>query len=149
MGGRGGSSNMGGGGGNPFPNSLVQDTVYHGTNIPNIIEFSTSGRESSGAIFFGKEEDYAEEEAYLKHERSGGEQTMYEAKVDIRNPLEVTLPPGQFADNVVEARYIKQAKAAGHDSVIFHSNTGDPYLDDTFYAVFSPKQVKIQNRRKI
>lgn len=149
MGGRGGSSGMAGSSSNPFPRSVVQETVFHGTNVPDITEFSTSGRESSGAIFFGKDEDYAEEEAYLKHERSGGEQTMYEAKLDIRNPLEVTLPPGQFADNHVEARYIRQAKAAGHDAVIFHSNTGDPYLDDTFYAVFSPKQVKITNRRKI
>lgn len=149
MGGRGSSSGMTGSSSNPFPNSIVQETVFHGTNVPNITEFSTGGRESSGAIFFGKEEDYAEEEAYLKHERSGGEQTMYEAKLDIRNPMEVTLPPGQFADNHVEARYIRQAKTAGNDAVIFHSNTGDPYLDDTFYAVFSPKQVKITNRRKI
>ena len=149
VGGRGGGSNMSGSSSNPFPRSVVQETVFHGTNVPNITEFSTGGRESSGAIFFGKEEDYAEEEAYLKHEANGGEQTMYEAKLDIRNPMEVTLPPGQFADNHVEARYIRQAKAAGHDAVIFHSDTGDPYLDDTFYAVFSPKQVKITNRRKI
>ena len=150
MGGRGSSSGMsGGGGGNPFPNSLIQGTVFHGTNVPNITTFSTEGRESNGAIFFGNQEDYAEEEAYVKQEANGGKQTLYEAKLDIRNPLEVTLPPGQFADNNVEGRYIKQAKAAGHDAVIFHSNTGDPYLDDTFYAVFDPKQVKIVGKRSL
>ena len=149
MGGRSGSSGMSNNSSVPFPKSLVQNTVFHGTNVPNITTFQSSGRESNGAIFFGKEEDYAEEEAYVKHEAHGGEQTMYEAKLDIRNPLEVTLPPGQFADPSTEKKYIKQAKAAGNDSVIFHSNTGDPYMDDTFYAVFSPKQVKITGRRKI
>lgn len=142
-----GSSKLSGTSG--FPHSLVKNTVFHGTNVPNITEFSTNGRESNGAIFFGKSEDYAEEEAYVKYEDHGGEQTMYEAKLDIRNPLEVTLSGGQFGDPSVEKRYIKQAKAAGYDSVIFNSNTGNPYLDDTFYAVFSPKQIKIMNKRKI
>ena len=144
MGGRGSGSGMSGG----FSGSLVQETVYHGTNVPNITSFSTGGRESNGAIFFSASEDYAEEEAYEKSSR-GGQQTMYEVKLNIRNPMEVTLTGGQFADPTVERRYIQRAKAAGHDSVIFHSNTGNPYLDDTFYAVFSPKQIKIKNRRKI
>lgn len=74
---------------------------------------------------------------------------MYEVKVNIQNPMEVTLKGNQFADPVVESRYIRQAKAEGRDSVIFHSDFGDPYLDDTFYAVFSPKQVRIKKRRKL
>lgn len=144
MGGHGGNSGISSG----FSSSLVQETVYHGTNVSNITSFSTGGRESNGAIFFSASEDYAEEEAYEKSSR-GGQQTMYEVKLNIQNPMEVTLTGNQFGDPTIERRYIQQAKATGHDSVIFHSNTGDPYLDDTFYAVFSPKQVKITGRRKI
>jgi len=151
MGGRGSSSGMVGSGSNPFPDSLVKATVYHGTDVPDITEFSTGGRESNGAIFFGATQDYVEEMAFIKWEDNDneGDMTMYEAKLDIRNPMEVTLPGNQFGDPTVESKYIRQAKAAGNDSVIFHSNTGDSYYDDTFYAVFSPDQIKITNKRRI
>lgn len=129
--------------GNRFLDSIVQDIIYHGTNVPDIAMFSTDGPESNGAIFFAKEEDYAEEMAYLKHKVHGGKQTVYRAKIDIRNPLDVTLPQGQFTDPVVERTYIELAKNTGYDSVVFRNAAGNPYLDATFYAVFSPEQVQI------
>lgn len=146
MGGRGMSSKVGGG---DFSNSLVQDTLYHGTNVNNITSFSTSGRESNGAIFFADDPDYAEEEAYVKQESSGGEKTMYEVKLNIRNPMEVTLNGNEFGDPTRERKYIEAAKRAGNDSVIFHSNTGYDYMDQTFYAVFDAKQIKITGKKKI
>ena len=140
MGGRGDSAAGG------FSKSLVQATVYHGTNVADITKFSTGGKESNGAIFFANDPDYAEEEAYVKAER-GGERTLYEVKLNIRNPQEVTLSGSQFADPATEAKYIRAAKAAGHDAVIFHGSDG--FSDQTFYAVFSPKQVKIKNKKKL
>lgn len=133
----------------PFPKSLVQDTLYHGTNVDNITEFNTSGRESNGAIFFSDDADYAEEEAYVKSESKGGPKTMYEVKLNITNPLTVTLNDAEFADPAIESKYIKEAKAKGHDAVIFKSNYDNPIFNQTFYAVFSPKQVKIKGKKAI
>lgn len=135
--------------GDPFALSVMQDTVYHGTNVSGITSFRTDGEESNGAIFFSESEDYAEEEAYLKQERLGGTQNVYGVKLNIRNPLTVILNGAQFSDPIVERRYIQQAKTQGYDAVIFQSNTGNPLLDDTFYAVFSPEQIKIINRRQV
>lgn len=138
-------SSFGGGGG--FNTSVVQDTLYHGTNVPDITEFNTLGRESSGAIFFANDPDYAEEEAYVKSEADGGERTMYEVKLNVQNPMTVEMSERDFANNSVEKRHIEKAKAAGHDAVIF-KGTG-MFEDQTFYAVFSPKQVKITGRKAL
>lgn len=143
FGGRGASSP----GGN-FSNSLVKETVYHGTNADNITSFKTDGKESSGAIFFASDEDYAEEEAYIKGQK-GGVQTMYEVKLNIQNPMRVTLTGADFADNKKEKPFIEKAKAAGFDSVIFDNGETDKFFYQEFYAVFSPKQVKIVNKKKI
>lgn len=145
MGSRGASS---GRSNNPFPNSLVQDTLYHGTNVADITEFSTNGRESNGAIFFADDADYAEEEAYVKGEK-GGQQTMYEVKLNIKNPMTVTLKGDQFADPTIEKKIINEAKAKGYDSVIFKSDYDNPIFNQTFYAVFSSKQVKIIDKKKL
>ncbi len=130
--------------------SVVTKTLYHGTDIGNIEEFKSTGKESSGAIFFADDPDYAEEEAYVKNERSGNGQYMYEVKLDIKNPMYVTLPQDEFAMNNVEKRYIEEAKAKGHDAVIFTNNVpDDDIMKQTFYAVFDSKQVRIQNKRKL
>ena len=137
------------GGNNSFRNSVVTHTVYHGTDAGNITEFRTSGRESNGAIFFSDSEDYAEEEAYVKNERTGNGQFMYEVNLNIQNPLRVTLSEREFADNAVERRYIEQAKREGYDAVIFTNDTDNELMKDTFYAVFDKNQIKIQNKRKL
>lgn len=142
--GRGASKISSGG----FSTSLVQETVYHGTNNPNITSFNTSGRESNGAIFFADDPDYAEEEAYIKNENYGGEQTIYDVKLNIQNPTTVTLKAGDFGDPIKERKYIENAKKEGFDSVIF-KETGNPVSNSTFYAVFSPKQVKILKKNKL
>ena len=133
-------------GGN-FANSLVKDTVYHGTNIPNITKFSTSGKESNGAIYFANDIDYAEEEAYVKGS-STDNKYMYSVKLNIQNPMKVTLTGGDFADPTVERKYIQQARKTGKDAVIFdNGETGIFYQE--FYAVFDPKQIKINGVKKI
>lgn len=141
MGGRTSSS------GNGFSTSVVQATLYHGTNVPDISEFNTSGRESNGAIFFANDPDYAEEEANVKHEARGGTRTMYEVKLDVHNPMTVEMPEKDWAEPIPERKHIAAAKAAGHDAVIF-KGTG-MFSDQTFYAVFFPKQVKITGRRAL
>lgn len=128
---------------NPFPNSLVQETVFHGTNVPNITEFNTRGEQSNGAIFFASDG----EEAELHGSNKSGEQYMYEVKLDIRNPMRVT-NMYEWGDPSFEGKAIRQAKRQGYDSVIF-DNGFDGEEHSEFYAVFDPKQVKIQNRRKI
>ena len=132
-----------------FGDSIVKHVVYHGTDAGNITQFKTSGKESNGAIFFSDSEDYAEEEAYVKDERTGNGRFMYEVNLDIQNPLRVVLSESEFADNAVEKKYIEKAKREGHDSVIFTSDTDNEYLKDTFYAVFDSKQIKIRNKRRL
>ena len=138
MGGRSGSF-----GGSDFPNSLVQDTVFHGTNVSNITEFNTRGEQSNGAIFFAS--DY--EEAELHGSNKSGDEYMYEVKLDIQNPMRVTNME-QWGDPDFEGKAIRQAKRQGFDSVIF-DNGFDGAEHAEFYAVFSSDQVKIKNRRKI
>lgn len=141
MGGRGGSSGMRGG--NPFPRSLVQDTVYHSTNAPNITTFSTGGAQSNGAIFFASDEGEAELHGYNK---TGREHYTYEVNLDIQNPKRVTNME-EWGDPDFEGRAIRQAKRQGYDSVIFDSGfDGDEHAE--FYAVFSPSQVKIKSKRR-
>lgn len=144
MGGRGGSSGMRGSSSNPFPNSIVQETLYHGSVSPGITEFNTSGPASSGAIFFTDFEEQAMWEPDGKYWAKNPEPTLYEVKLDIRNPLRVDNRKTEN-DPSKEKRYIQQAKRQGHDSVIFF----DPRTDITNYAVFSPKQVKIIKKSKI
>lgn len=131
-----------------FSNSLIQATLYHGTDRPDIDKFTNTGRESNGAIFFADDSDYAEEEAYVKNERSGNGQYLYEVKLNIQNPYTVILPGNEFGDPSAERKYIQQAKAEGRDSVIF-KETGNPLGNQTFYAVFSPDQVKIERKKKL
>lgn len=143
MGGRGGSSGMRGSSSNPFPKSVVQDTVFHGTNVSNISEFNTRGEQSNGAIFFASDI----EEAEIHGANKSGDQYMYEVKLDIQDPMRVT-NMYEWGDPNFERKVIQQAKRQGHDSVIF-DNGFDGAEHSEFYAVFSPKQVKITNRRKI
>lgn len=135
---------MNGNNSNPFPNSLVQETLYHGSVSPNITEFNVYGPASNGAIFFTDFEEQALWEPQEKYWAKDSEPTLYEVKLDIRNPLRVD---NKLTENdpSKEKKYIQQAKRQGHDSVIFF----DDRTDITNYAVFSPKQVKITKKARI
>lgn len=106
--------------------------VYHGTNAV----FNTF-RQKNGVYFFSESRDYAESMA----EERGGTRVV-ETYLNIRNPLYVRMQEGDFTDPTKEARYIRQAKEKGHDGVAFVLNSGNELVDDTFYAVFTPKQIK-------
>ena len=142
IGGRGGSSGMQSRSLksplNPFPDSLIQDTVFHGTNVSNITEFNTRGEQSNGAIFFASDEEDAE----IHGSNKPGQQYIYEVNLDIRNPLRVENKT-HWGDPEIEGRYIRYAKISGNDSVVFSDGYGE-----FFYAVFSPEQVKIRNVKK-
>ena len=150
MGGRGVSSSMksvGSSGGydySDFSKSVVTETLYHGTNQDFDTFDVSKSIEGNGALFFADDEDYAEA---MAEERGGG--NIYDVKVNIQNPMTVTLPNNQFTDPTVERKYIEQAKEQGHDGVIFKEQNPDEFSAGTFYAVFSPKQVQIQDRRKV
>ena len=106
--------------------------VYHGTNV----EFNTF-QSKDGVYFFSESRDYAESMA----EERGGSRVV-EAYLNIRNPLYVQMKEGSFTDPAQEAPHIRQAKAEGHDGVVFTLNSGNDMVDDTFYAAFSPRQIK-------
>lgn len=106
--------------------------VYHGTNA----EFNTF-QSKNGVYFFSESRDYAESMA----EERGGSRVV-EAYLNIRNPLYVQMEEGSFTDPTQEAPYIRQAKAEGHDGVVFTLSSGNEMVDDTFYATFSPRQIK-------
>ncbi len=106
--------------------------VYHGTNQ----EFHTF-QSRNGAYFFSESQDYAESMA----EERGGDRVV-QAYLDMRRPLRVEMQPGEFSDPNYEARYLREAKAKGHDGVIFTLRTGNELVDDTFYAVFDSAQIK-------
>lgn len=106
--------------------------VYHGTNQ----EFHTF-QSRNGAYFFSESQDYAESMA----EERGGDRVV-QAYLDMRRPLRVEMQPGEFSDPNYEAKYLREAKAKGHDGVIFTLRTGNELVDDTFYAVFDSAQIK-------
>ena len=122
----------------------VMVTAYHGTNITDIVEFRTDGRESNGAIFFSHDKEYAEEAAYVKKQYHGGKITLYKADLLIRYPYVVRLAKGKFADCTVEKKYIEYAKAEGFDGVIFYNDEEEE--PDVFYAVFSPSQIRMREK---
>jgi len=129
--------------------SVVKTSLYHGTDTPDIREFNIEGRESNGAIFFADDKDYAEEEAYVKNEKSGKGKYLYEVNLDIQNPMRVKMPQKEFGDPVKERKYIEQAKAQGNDSVIFTNDTQDEWLKQTFYAVFDPARISIKSSHRL
>jgi len=128
---------------------VIPKTLYHGTDAANISEFNTQGKESNEAIFFADDADYAEEEAYVKNERTGKGKYLYEVSLNIKNPLQVKMKPDKFGDPIQERTYIKQAKAEGYDSVIFENDTDNELFKQKFYAVFDPTRIKIKNRRSL
>lgn len=128
---------------------VIPKTLYHGTDVANISEFNIQGKESNGAIFFADDVDYAEEEAYVKNERTGKGKYLYEVSLNIKNPLQVKMKPDKFGDPTQERIYIKQAKAEGYDSVIFENDTDDELFKQKFYAVFDPTHIKIKNKRSL
>ena len=83
----------------------------------------------------------------MAEEKGGGK--VYNVKVNIQKPYEVTLPKNEFSDPSIEKKYIKEAKDKGYDSVIFKEKDPDQYSAGTFYAVFSPDQVKIEKKETI
>lgn len=106
--------------------------VYHGTAG----EFNTF-RSKNGAYFFSESLDYAES---MMEERKGSR--IIQAYLDMRRPLRVQMQPGEFSDPAAETKYLREAKANGNDGVIFELRTGNELVDDTFYVVFSPTQIK-------
>ena len=106
--------------------------VYHGTDA----DF-TVFQSKAGTYFFSESRDYAESMA----EERGGTRIV-EAYLNIRDPFYVEMQPGEFSDDRKEAKYIRQAKNEGRDGVVFSLNTGNDIVDDVFYVVFSPEQIK-------
>lgn len=106
--------------------------VYHGTD-----RGFWSFDPELGAYWFSREIDYAEAMA----EERGGDRVL-SAYISMKNPMRISLPMGRFTDPAAEGPYIRRAKAEGYDGVIFDTDTDNPMLADTFYAVFRPEQIK-------
>lgn len=128
-----------------FEKSKVKETLYHGTN-KDFEEFKLNqGKEGNGALWFADDKMYAEEMAYeLSNSYKGN--TMYEVKINVQNPETVELSSREFADPSVEKDFILKAKKDGKDSVIFKEKKKDGTIGQTFYAVFSSEQVKIEKK---
>jgi len=134
---------------NNFSKSKVTKTIYHASpeDIKSFKEDyeALEDNEGSGAIWFSDKKDYTEQILEVKT----GSGYVYETKINIQNPMEVALPRGEFANDTVEAKYIKEAKAKGNDSVIFtRKGVQEEREQDTFYAVFSTEQIKIEKKEK-
>lgn len=106
--------------------------VYHGTD-----RGFWSFDPELDAYWFSKEIDYAQAMA----EERGGERVL-SAYISMKDPMYVSLPMGRFTDPAAEGPYVRKAKAEGRDGIIFHTDTDNPMLADTFYAVFRPEQIK-------
>lgn len=128
-----------------FSKSKVKETLYHGSP-KDFDEFDPEKSiEGNGAIWFSESEDYPESMI----EERGGTGYVFEVKINTQNPMEVDLPPNQFTDPTIERKYVEKAKSGGYDAVIFTNKTADEYSRDTFYAVFSAEQVRIEKKRKM
>lgn len=113
--------------------------VYHATG-KEFDAFKTDGNYSSGvrldAAFFSDKPDYSNE--YAAVAGRGKPVATIPAYVALRNPLEVNAAAREFSDPRFEQGVIEQARAAGHDGVIFR----DAETGDRFFAVFDPTQIK-------
>lgn len=106
--------------------------VYHGTN--GQFHVFQSGK---GEYWFSESDDYAEA---MMEERGGGEvKAVY---LNMKNPYNAKLSPGQFSDPSFERPILDYAKKNGYDGVIIENDTDDPMAKDTFYVVFNNTQIK-------
>ena len=96
--------------------------VYHGTD-----RGFWSFDPELGAYWFSKEIDYAQAMA----EERGGERVL-SAYISMKDPMYVSLPTGRFTDPAAEGQYVRKAKAEGRDGIIFHTDTDNPMMADTF-----------------
>lgn len=123
-----------------FKDSKVRDekgnllVVYHGTDAEFNVFDNTKSVEGNGAFWFSKSKDYAEEMAIVKNGKRVD--SFY---VNLKNPLNIEMDLKDFADNVKEKKFIKQALDNGNDGVIFKEKAKD---GDVFYAVFNSNQIK-------
>lgn len=123
-----------------FKDSKVRDedgnllVVYHGTDADFNVFDKSKNVEGNNAFWFSKSKEYAEEMAIVKEGKRVD--AFY---LDIKNPLKVKLGLKDFADNIKEERFIKQALENNNDGVIFEEDAKD---GDTFFAVFNSNQIK-------
>ena len=106
--------------------------VYHGTNS----EFSKF-TSKDGTYWFSESQDYAEA---MSEERNGDR--IIQAYVRMNNPYVTSLPPNKFSDPVAEKPIIRYAKENGYDGIIIKNDTDNEFMEDTFYVVFEPTQIK-------
>lgn len=122
-------------------------TLFHGTIDPDLKHPDPAfAVENSGVTFFTDNEDVAWGYTY---QREYGEtvgdssENVIKANISMRNPLVVDMD-GDVGDALVLATHIREAKAKGHDGVIF-KNIDDSVSGDgsmgTSYAVFDAGQI--------
>jgi len=93
----------------------------------------TSSGERLDAAFFTDSTDYTDEYAIVK---GAGARTI-PAYLSLKNPLQVEAGPREFANPDFEQVKIQEARASGHDGVVFR----DTDSGDRFFAVFDPDQI--------
>lgn len=131
----------GGGGNNPFTDSKVQKTVFHGTNN----DFDTFDKQRIGENFALSEGGFF----FTNDERQAGRygDNVKEVYLDMKNPYIVESPglvsPTDFYDSQDLGR---EASWEGADGVIV-KGTGD-YAGKEIYVVFEPEQIKIKKTKK-
>ena len=123
-----------------FKDSQVRDengnllVVYHGTDADFSVFDKSKSVEGNNAFWFSKSKEYAQEMAFVKNGKRV--ESFY---LNMKEPLVVKMPIKDFADNVKEYKYIKDALEKNKDGVIFEEDSKD---GDTFYAVFNANQIK-------
>ncbi len=123
-----------------FKDSQVRDengnllVVYHGTDAYFSVFDKSKSVEGNNAFWFSKSKEYAQEMALVKDGKRV--ESFY---LNIKEPLVVKMAIKDFADNVKEYKYIKDALEKNKDGVIFEEDAKD---GDVFYAVFNANQIK-------
>jgi hypothetical protein len=117
-----------------FPESRVQEILWHGTVSENTIEKFDHEYEynKKGVTFFG---EYKQATGYKDTDRG----QLYAAVVNIRNPyIQKPLPEDAWATDQLEKEHIDSFRSSGYDAII-----GEGIFGDKERLIFSPEQIHI------
>lgn len=117
-----------------FPESMVEDIVYHGTPEGKIATFDKKKQGASSGFFFSNSLEHADKVSKWKH----GDPKINYVKLNLQNPLREDFWPSLKKEET-KSQIIARAKAINSDGLVL--NTRDLGIPIKEYISFEPSQI--------